>query len=182
VKGVEKEKLIFDNAVDGLFRALSGRMTPALIDRLRDVGLDLKGKRKPGYTLEEWRAILRVTREELFPGLAAAIGYRRLGELFIDGYMQTVLGSAVAGLLRLLGPKRTLVRATQNFRSANNYTETKLTELGPNHFELWMNEVDNPDFTMGIILRGIVVAGGKDGSVRVISHDAQSCVFDVTWN
>jgi uncharacterized protein (TIGR02265 family) len=178
----QHEKMIFDNAVDGLVRALSGRLTPALTKRLKEVGLDIHGKRKPGYSLDEWRSILRVTREELFPGLAPPLGYRRLGELFIDGYLQTVLGSAVAGLLRLIGPKRTLVRATQNFRSANNYTTTKLTELGPNHFELWMNEVDDPDFTMGIIIRGITVSGGKSAAVKVISHDSESCRFDVRWS
>lgn len=178
----QQEKVIFDNAVDGLVRALSGRLTPRLTARLKEVGLDIHGKRKPGYSLDEWRSVLRVTREELFPGLAPPAGYRKLGELFIDGFLQTVLGSAVAGLLRVIGPKRTLVRATQNFRSANNYTTTKLTEVGPNHFELWMNEVDDPDFTMGIISRGITVSGGKNATVKVISHDAESCRFDVRWS
>jgi uncharacterized protein (TIGR02265 family) len=175
-----EEELIYEHTVDGLVRAIGRRMTPGLRARLEQAGLAPAGKKASAYSHHTWRELLRLTREELLPVLSPEDGLRELGRSFVDGYFQTLLGSAVAGLVRLLGPRRTLQRATQNFRSANNFTETRLTEVGPNHYQLWMSRVGDPEFTAGLVMRGLEVAGARDLTVTV-RPQGDGCAFDIVW-
>jgi uncharacterized protein (TIGR02265 family) len=93
-----------------------------------------------------------------------------------------MLGRAVLSMLRVLGPRRALMRATQNFRAGNNFTESKLNELGPGQFELWMNEVGPyPAFTAGIIHAGLRVAGAKDIAVEMTGYDGHACTYRINW-
>src|SRR5512140_2653830 len=124
------ERLIFEHVVDGLLKGIGARFTARLDQRMLEAGWSGTKKRMPAYPLATWRAFLRIAREELFPGETEAAGYVKLGELFANGYFQTTLGSAIAAVARLLGPTRPLVRATQQLRAGNNFTETKVTQLG----------------------------------------------------
>jgi uncharacterized protein (TIGR02265 family) len=82
----------------------------------------------------------------------------------------------------VLGPKRALLRATQNFRAGNNYTETRVTELAPHQFDLWMNEVgDFPEFTAGIIYAGVRLSGAQEPRVESLGYDGHACTYRITW-
>ncbi|WP_338869689.1 DUF2378 family protein [Myxococcus stipitatus] len=177
------ELLVFEQTIEALFlRALQGRLTPACKERLRQAGLDVDQKLRPAYSFDSWMAFLRIAAEELFPRDSVAQGTWKLGEAYIEGFRETMLGRAVLSLLRVLGPRRTLMRATQNFRAGNNYTESKLTELNPTQFELWMNEVGAyPDFTAGIIHAGLRVAGAQEVRVEPSNYDGHACTYRISW-
>lgn len=174
---------MFEHTIEGLLRSIGARMTPRLEQRLLAAGLDVKKKRAPAYPFEAWRQFLHVVREELYGGWPEREGYRRFGEDLTRAYFETTLGSAVAGMVRLLGPVRTLKRATQNFRSANNFTETRVQELGPNHWELWMNVVDHNDFNVGLLRHALERAGAKGIEVD-IQPDAvgEGVRFLIRWS
>lgn len=176
-----RERLIFEHVVDGLFKGIGARSTAQLEQRMIEAGWSGPKRKLPAYPLATWRAFLRIAREELFPGETEAAGYVKLGEMFANGYFQTTLGSAISAVARLLGPTRTLMRATQQFRSANNFTETKVTQLAPNRHELWMNSVDQIDFTIGILRRVLEVVGAKEVRILVRSGDGDSCKFEISW-
>jgi len=177
------ELLIFEQTIEALFvRALGGRLTPDCKARLRQAGLDVDQKLKPAYPFKSWMTFIRIAAEELFPGVPLPEGTFKLGEAHIEGFRETMLGRAVLSLLRVLGPRRALNRATQNFRSGNNYTESRLTELGPGRFELWMNEVgDFPSFTAGIIHAGLTIAGAKELQVEPSGYDGHACTYRISW-
>ncbi|MBZ4421200.1 DUF2378 family protein [Myxococcus sp. RHSTA-1-4] len=177
------ELLIFEQTIEALFlRALSGRLTPECKARLRQAGLDVDQKLRPAYPFESWMTFLRIGAEELFPQEPIDQGTWKLGEAYIEGFRETMLGRAVLSLLRVLGPRRALMRATQNFRAGNNYTESKLRELGPQQFELWMNEVGAyPSFTAGIIHAGLRVAGAKDIVIETSGYDGHACTYRISW-
>ncbi len=178
------ELLIFEQTIEALFlRALHGRLTPECKARLRQAGLDVDQKLRPAYAFDAWMTFLRITAEELYPQLPLEQGTWKLGEAYIEGFRETMLGRAVLSLLRVLGPRRTLMRATQNFRAGNNYTESKLRELGPSQFELWMNEVGPyPAFTEGIIHAGLRVAGAQDIAIEMSGYDGHACTYRINWN
>ncbi|MCE9669508.1 DUF2378 family protein [Myxococcus stipitatus] len=178
------ELLVFEQTIEALFlRALHGRLTPGCKERLRKEGLDVDQKLRPAYAFASWMAYLRIASEELFPQDSLGQGTFKLGEAYIEGFRETMLGRAVLSLLRVLGPRRTLMRATQNFRAGNNYTESKLTELGPTQFELWMNEVgDYPAFTAGIIHAGLRVAGAQNVTIETSGYDGHGCTYRINWN
>lgn len=177
------ELLIFEQTIEALFlRALHGRLTPECKTRLRQAGLDVDQKLRPAYPFASWMTFLFIASEELFPKEPVEQGTWKLGEAYIEGFRETMLGRAVLSLLRVLGPRRALMRATQNFRAGNNYTESKLKELGPAQFELWMNEVGAyPAFTAGIIHAGLRVAGAHDISIETSGYDGHACTYRISW-
>jgi uncharacterized protein (TIGR02265 family) len=125
---------------------------------------------------------IRIAAEDLYPSQPLAEATFKLGEVYVEGFRQTMLGRAVLSLLRVLGPRRTIARATQNFRAGNNYTETRITELGPTQFDVWMNEVgDFPEFTAGIIQAGVRMSGAKDLRVEPFGYDGHACTYRITW-
>src|SRR4029453_3394206 len=107
----------------------------------------------------------------------------KIGEACIDGFRETMLGRAVLSLLRVLGPRRALMRATQNFRAGNNYTESRLKELGPTQFELWMNEGGpDPSFTARTIHARLRVAGAHDIVIETSGYDGHPCTYRINWS
>ncbi len=175
------DQLVFEHTVDGLVRSIGGNATPELEQRLSACGLPPRGTRKPGYRYAEWKALVQTAREHLFPGVSEEEGYRRLGVRFVEAYFEGLIGKTVAALCRLVGPKRTLARATQNFRSGNNFTVCRLTERGPNLFEFWINAVEHPGFTAGILEGGLRVAGAKDIDVHIAGNAGDAWTFRITW-
>lgn len=177
------ELLVFEQTIEALFvRALAGRLTPECRARLRQAGLDVDQKIKPAYSFASWMTFIRIAAEDLYPGEPLPQATFKLGEAYIEGFRQTMLGRAVMGLLRVLGPRRTIARATQNFRAGNNYTETRITELGPCQFDVWMNEVgDFPEFTAGIIQAGLRLSGARELRVEQHGYDGHACTYRITW-
>jgi uncharacterized protein (TIGR02265 family) len=177
------ELLVFEQTIEALFvRALGGRLTPECRARLRQAGLDVDQKLKPAYSFQCWMTVIRIAAQELYPGESLASSTFKLGEAYVEGFRQTMLGRAVLSLLRVLGPRRTIARATQNFRAGNNYTETRITELAPCQFDVWMNEVgDFPEFTAGIIQAGVRISGAKELRVEPLDYDGHACTYRITW-
>jgi len=177
------ELLVFEQTIEALFvRALGGRLTPECRARLFQAGLDVNQKIKPAYSFDSWMTFIRIAAEELYPGEPLPSSTFKLGEAYVEGFRETMLGRAVLSLLRVLGPRRTIARATQNFRAGNNYTETRITELGPSQFDVWMNEVGPfPEFTAGIIQAGVRMSGAKDLRVEPMGYDGHACTYRITW-
>ena len=124
---------------------------------------------------------LKVVAEALYPQQPLEASMFQVGTHFLDGYRETFLGRAVLGMIRVLGPRRTLQRATQNFRSGNNYTETRVTELSPTCIELWMNEVGPyPTFTAGV-MHAALSSAGVEPTITVWAFDGHACTYRCAW-
>jgi len=179
-----QERLMFAHAVEALFgRALRGQVTERLKARLRQAGLDLDRPLLPAYPIAVWIAALEISVSELFPECPREEGYRRVGERLLRGYVQTFIGRANFSLLRLLGPVRALERLSSHLRANNNFQETRLTQRGPNAWELWINTaVSEPAYYEGLLKAAleeigtpepVVVSGGQ--------RTDDGCTYRVTW-
>lgn len=175
-------KVVFEQTMEGLFmRGLGSRLSPRCRERLKQAGLDLTSRLLPAYPFEVWMECLRIAAEELHPNEPVDDAMFKIGEAFIDGYKETFLGRAVLGMVRVLGPRRTILRSTQNFRSGNNYTETKITEVADNRMDLWLNEVGAyPTFTAGIISAALR-ATGTNATVELSGYDGRGCTYRCSW-
>src|SRR5262245_24743804 len=137
----EQEDIIFDVTVEALFRrALDTRMTDRLREQLRDAGIDLAVRLKATYPRVTFYRGVVLAIEELFPGVPRDHALIQLGGIFFDGYVRTWVGRAAISVMRVLGPRRTMGRMTQNFRSTNNYMQTRMMEVTPSHVELWLSQ------------------------------------------
>jgi uncharacterized protein (TIGR02265 family) len=182
VAEVPAERVVFGQSFEGLFvRGLKGRLTPRLEQRLKEIGLDLK-RLATAYPLEVWTKSVELAAQELHRGVPRAEAYRLLGERVVEGFAETFLGNTLFSVLKLYGPTRAMHRTTRNFRSANNYTEARVTERKPGDFELWMNETgDTRWVTQGVLVAALRRLGATELTVDVTHFDEQGVTFDVKW-
>jgi uncharacterized protein (TIGR02265 family) len=132
-----REPLVYDVTVEAMFsRALKGRLTPRLKARVKEAGIDLDAKLKPSYPREVWLRTMRLVVEDLYLGVPEDRAWFELGERMVDSFGETLMGPAMVGILKLLGPGRALGRMSQTFQHANNYMQSKLEDLGPGRFRL----------------------------------------------
>jgi uncharacterized protein (TIGR02265 family) len=178
------EKLVFATTVEALFvRGLGGRLGCAARGRLKAAGLDLDCRLEVAYPLAQWKAFLGIAAEELYPQLPAAEAHWRLGEHFINGYLQTFVGRVVLGMAEALGALRTLARMGKDVCSGNNFGEFQSVELGAGHLRLWVNDVlsGQPGFAAGALARVLRVVGSQDVCVDVVDFDGAGGTFDIRW-
>lgn len=177
------ERLVFPPIVEGLFvRGLNGKVTPMLKQQLRSAGLDLERPLLPAYPLETWISCVALTARALHPQVPEAVAWRMLGERMIDGYQETLMGRALLGVMRLLGPWRMLWKAQHGFRTSNNYTEVRITQRGPNEAEVWLNEPGLLRyFKQGVMLAMGRAAGAPETSVEVSRFDDESVTYRIVW-
>lgn len=172
--------VLFSQVVEGLVRALGSTLDEAAREQLKALGLDLR-RVEPAYPLDVWTNVVRYGAALVTPGAPVEKQMYELGRRFIDGYAETLVGQGMLTLLRVLGPKRALERMSRNFRTGNNYTETKLEQTGPTSFFLWFNQVREPEFYRGMLMSGIGRAGAEALQVQVVRREGPSATFAITW-
>ncbi|MGA9524411.1 MAG: DUF2378 family protein [Myxococcaceae bacterium] len=178
-----ESELVFQQAVEGLFRVgLRGKVTPELQSRLRNAGLDLFRPLEPAYPRAAWNQFIRITAETLWPEDPPERAYHALGRQLLIGYSATLIGKALAGILRLIGPRRTLDRMTHNFRSGGNYNVIRVTHEGPREALLWMNEPYlHPSYVAGILDAALELAGAPQIDIQVHARDPEGCTYRIRW-
>ena len=83
--------------------------------------------------------------------------------------------------MRVVGPRRTLERMAQNFRTANNYTQAELAHLAPGHSQLRLSRVHYHDFYRGLLEAGLEASGAQSAQVALAGREGDWAVFDVRW-
>lgn len=177
-------KLVFSSAYEGLFqRALGNQIDASLRERLRqEARLDLDRPLEPAYTFEHWLYAIDVTVKALFPHLSEGEAWNRLGRDLVLGYQQTLVGRATLALAKVIGPRRALGQTVKSFRTGCNYLDTRLDEVSPTSFRLWVNEVGpHPEFTQGTLTAGLEVAGANAPVVKVLTHNGHAAFYGIDW-
>lgn len=175
------EKLWWSQSIEGLFvRGIGKDMTPELRAKLKALGIDLEAL-QPAYDNEVVVKAIKLAGATLFPKLDENAALRQMGVLFLRGFADTILGSALVQVFKVIGPRRSLERMERNFRSGGNYIQTRFTSQGKGRAQVWFNDVTGiPDFYAGIIQRGGEVAGAKD--MKITSEGTEECTFTITWD
>jgi uncharacterized protein (TIGR02265 family) len=118
----------------------------------------------------------------VFPELGVAEAHVKLGRAIIDGFKRTLLGSALAGMAKVLGPMRTLARMRKNLRTGANYNEVNLTPESDTRVLFWINEpYIHPGYVQGLIEGSLEISGGKNNSVVVVSKDEWGATYRCSW-
>jgi uncharacterized protein (TIGR02265 family) len=174
------EHLIFSPTIEELFvKRLGPRLTPPIRDQLRGVGLDVNKPLLPAYSLPVFDAALEVVARSVFSELARAEAFRELGRLQVDAFAETLLGRASFQLLKLFSTPVFLTRLTRAWRNANNFIQTRLTESGPQTWEVWVNDVGRfPEVIQGILKAALERANHRV-EVEIGQREGPSCVYRV---
>jgi uncharacterized protein (TIGR02265 family) len=174
------EHLIFSQTVEGLLRAMAP-LAPGARARLKELGVDVDKPLRPAYPLEQFLSVMDFAGACLAPTEPPLEQTRLLGRRFMDAYRDTLIGRAMVAGMRIIGPWRTLERLSNKFRTGNNFSETHLTRLGPTEARLWCNRVSRPGWYLGLLSRGLELAGAEDVAVSLIDQDAGGGTFLVRW-
>jgi uncharacterized protein (TIGR02265 family) len=177
-------RVVFGNTVDAMMnRALAGRMTPALRERLKLNGFDFDEPIRAGYPYESWKIWADIIAEEIFPELEVGERYRQLGRLVILGIRETTLGKAIEVLLRMIGPRRAMERMNRNYRASDNFTQVVITNLGPKSLQVRLNEaMDQPTYMQGAFEALIEFSGGKDVKVEIREVALPEVTYFIQWS
>lgn len=180
-----EQRLVYVQVVEGLLQhALHGQISPRLHQRLKQVGVDLDRPLLPAYPVSLWGHCLSIIIEETYPDLAREEAYRRLAEAHVQGYGRTVIGRAVFGVMRLLGPRRLVQRMPQMLRATDNYTEAEVAARGPTTYEMRLNSVlDAPRYTETLFEAMLRVGGAESPRVTKTHVDpaVPSTTYLLTW-
>jgi len=176
------EKLVFEHTLESLLRTLEQPYTPAQIAELDALGINLSKPLLPGYSAEVYAGLIDLVTRQRWPELPREQGHFEAGRAFIQAYSETLLGRALSGLLRTIGPHRVLERMSRTFRSANNFTETRLRKVGPASYELWFNFASRPPFFAGMVHEVLTRCGVKQPEVKLIAGaEGTEVTFHVSW-
>ncbi|MGA9524899.1 MAG: DUF2378 family protein [Myxococcaceae bacterium] len=176
-----EEKVVFGQSFEAVLRA-HRPLEADLVDGLKQLGIPPDGPFAVAYPLGTYMAFLALFARVRYRDLDPMSAYTAIGQQFIRGYESTLIGRAMLAALRLIGPRRTVQRFTRSFRTANNYSELRYTELGPNEVEVWCNYVAQPGFYRGLLLEGINVAGGKNTEVVFVGKEGDSALYRIRWS
>lgn len=176
------ERVTFDSAFDGLFnKAFAKDLTPEIRAELKKRGVDLEHL-QPAYPFAVFRDAVDLAAKTWFPQLPAEEAWFQVGVRNLEGFYDTFIGKPMFALLRLIGPRRTAARMKANFRNANNYSESKLVDIGPNELQLWMNDSgETRFFVAGVMFRGLQLAGAANVKIDELATDENGTVYRITW-
>lgn len=174
------EKLVFSSTADGLIRALGPDLTPALKAKLRDAGLDVDAKFPPAWPFEKMTSWLRLIAAEVFPGVPEDEALRRVGRRFIEGWSGTLLGSATAQLLKVMGPRRSVERIGRAFRTSDNFTEVDFESLSANTANVIIKHQVLHTYALGILEAGVAMVA-KGGHVTLQKVEGDVATYFVEW-
>lgn len=177
------QQLWFSQVIEGIFiKGLGDRLTPELRAELQALGIDLN-RLGPGYPVPVVQQALRATHRHIYPELSEADAFRELGISSVRGYLDTFVGKAVLGVVKLIGVKRSLMRLHLTLSGGNNYLQSTPAVIGPTCIEITLNDVsDMPTFWEGVLFGGAQVAHAKNLRMTMVPRDAPSCAFRVEWD
>lgn len=129
------EPVVFGPALEGLKKALGERFTPQLREVLKREGINLD-QVQVAYGLDTWLKGIRIIADAMGAEVPPAERYRHLGRSFIHGFVETPIGFAALTAGKVFGVKRTLMRMGRNFKTAANYIDSEVADLGPNEMSI----------------------------------------------
>jgi uncharacterized protein (TIGR02265 family) len=153
----------------------------AFEQEMREAGFD-RDDLLPQYPLRLFRQCLDIACRHFYPGLTVEEGRRRLGQQFVQGFSQTVLGRVVSVTLPLLGPARFLKKFPEHLRFDSSPILVSSVQMGERQFRM--------DFRTGVglsphFLRGILEeslrATRVNPAIRVVQNSPISFDLHITW-
>jgi len=173
-------ELVYDFAIESLFRGLGPRFTPELEARVKALGIDPGKKLLPAYPREVWVRVVDVIAREL-GGPDPAQAHRALGAAITHGFAETTLGIVMKPAVLLMGVRRLLLRLPKNLTMSNNFLKVTVEEPAAGALRVRLShDVPSADFLCGLIEEMARYAGAKTCTARA-QHEGSQLVIDVAW-
>lgn len=173
-------RVAFASLMQSLGRILGPLDAPTL-ERVRALGIDFD-RLLPAYPVETWYAGIELAMSRFDPSLTPEQKQNHFGVRLVEVYGDTLVGKAMYAMMRLIGPERSIQRATRSFRTATNFLDTSYVVHGPRDWELTMNEVIFPHRYPGFFEKALSVAGAKNVKVVLTGLTDTHASYRSRWD
>jgi uncharacterized protein (TIGR02265 family) len=148
---------------------------------LREAGFDREDL-LPQYPLRLFRQCLDIACRHFYPGLPVEEGRRKLGQQFVQGFCQTVLGRVVSVSLPLLGPARFLKKFPEHLRFDSSPILVNVVQVSERLFRMeFRTGVGlSPYFLRGILEESLRMTRANP-TIRVVLNSPISFDLHITW-
>lgn len=127
-----------------------------------------------------WEKLLRTLARKLKPNEEE--GLEELGAAMLEGYADGFVGRSLFLVLKMMGPRRALLRMAENFKTADNITEVTAKSHGETHVEMVFNDIGGmPTYVRGLLLKAMTTLGVKNPSVTFAVLPNGHTKFDAKW-
>jgi uncharacterized protein (TIGR02265 family) len=168
-------ELVWDFAIESLFKGVGDRFTPELRAKVKAAGIDADAKLLPAYTKDVWVRVVEV--------VATGVGHshRELGAAITHGFAGTAMGIVMKPAVVLMGVRRVLNRLPRFLSMSNNFLKVQVHEAGAAALRVEVSHaVPSADFLAGCIEEMARYAGAKECQATPRT-DGTQLVIDVTW-
>lgn len=167
--------------INGVFnRVLAEDVTPALVETLKPLGLDLSAPLHAHYPRQTWYRALEATAHALYPGKPPPEQLRALGRHIIDVLQRRgIVKSTWVSMARLMGPRRSLKQAADFI--THSPVKVGIAERSKTEFEITVDSTEQPDFFIGLLEAAIGMLGGKHPHVVPVGPAGATHVFRASW-
>lgn len=188
-----EEPVIFSSVVEGTKKAFGARLTPALLAKLKDAGMDFNSG-QPAYPMAAFLRAFLVLATELSPDEPDLNRrYRKLGHDFTAGFVETGIGRALLLMAKIAGLRRTLERLSRNMYTTGNYMNVEIINESPTSL-VAITRV-RPEFHSFVTDDWAVIAHyragifdavlellGTPGTIELMEHDLFTTRFRMSWS
>lgn len=125
---------------------------PSFAAELKELGFDLN-RIQSRYPVEVWRKSLEAARRRLFGERPEERGYRALGNLFVQGYFETIIGKILSVPLSLVPPEKVIQRMPKTWRAARSDIQIDPpAQEGPQRWRIRFHDSNPlPGFFAGVV-------------------------------
>jgi uncharacterized protein (TIGR02265 family) len=157
------------------------RADGALVELLRAEGVELRSL-KPEYPIGVLNRCVDATCALLHPDLELEDARLRLGRIFVQGFVQSLMGKVVAAGLPLLGPVRYLKRFPDHVLMDGSPLRVQLVQLGERTFRMeFRNEFHVlSGFMSGVLLEWLKLARAE-ATITTERHSPMSFDLHISW-
>ncbi len=179
------EQLIYQNAVEGLFvKAFGKKMSPTLKKAIKAEGIDLDAPLKQAYPGEVVNRCTRLVRQHIYanePDDDKA--YYALGVAVLDGYFDTMLGRAMASVLRVIGFERVIDRLPQQMSSGTNYQHVTVQRTRPGEAIVHCSDcIPSAYINVGVLTRAFThYFKAPEFKMEVVKVDETGATYRLNW-
>lgn len=175
--------VVYRHSLEALIKRVlepRGALTETFTATLRTLGVDPAKPRD--LDLATWTRLLQTCAAHLFPAQAEPDALTSLGRALLDGFTSTLVGQGALLVGKLAGPRRSLHKLADFWKSANSIYVVTAEEKGPTHFEVRIN-VGGPlrYYNRGILLEALEKVNVKTGHVELHEQPGGGDLYVVTW-
>jgi len=143
---------------------------------------DFDASRPSELKVGVWLDVLRIVAKHGQPNASEEDALDWLGREMVRGYCDGLVGKSLFLLLRMMGPKRAMLRIAANYATADGVTRVTASARGDLAVDLEFNSAFGvPGFIRGVLFESLIQMNASQPSVSFSSLPSGVVLFSTSW-